>query len=72
MTKVFDQATGARWGAYHCDTVEFTAGMPDDLIDMSVYSPPFSSLYIYSDFCARHGQRGRGRGIFGNLSPPHS
>lgn len=46
---VLDQAEGADWAAYNCDTVEFTAALPDDSIDFSVYSPPFSSLYIYSE-----------------------
>lgn len=46
---VIDQATGANWAAYNADTVEFTAEMPDNSIDLSVYSPPFSSLYIYSE-----------------------
>lgn len=49
MVKVLDQSAGERWAAYHCDTVEFTAQMPSNSIDMSVYSPPFSSLYIYSE-----------------------
>lgn len=46
---VIDQETTARFAAYQADTVEFTAGMPDNSIDFSVYSPPFSSLYIYSE-----------------------
>lgn len=46
---VFDHALGQQFAAYHVDTVEFTAGMPADSIDLSVYSPPFSSLYIYSE-----------------------
>lgn len=49
MTKVFAQEHGERFSAYHVDTVEFTAGMPANSIDLSVYSPPFSSLYIYSE-----------------------
>lgn len=49
MLKVLDQAQGRDWALYNCDTVEFTAGMPADSIDLSVYSPPFSSLYIYSE-----------------------
>lgn len=48
MTNVFDQKMGERWAAYNVDTVEFTAAMPSESIDFSVYSPPFSSLYIYS------------------------
>ena len=47
--KVLDQAEGEGWFAYNCDAVEFAAGLPSDAIDFSVYSPPFSSLYIYSE-----------------------
>lgn len=49
MTNVFAQKIGERFAAYNVDTVEFTAGMPDNSIDFSVYSPPFSSLYTYSE-----------------------
>ncbi|MCY0150910.1 site-specific DNA-methyltransferase [Hoeflea sp. G2-23] len=49
MTNVLDQSAGTSWNAYNADTVEFTAGMPTNSIDLSVYSPPFSSLYIYSE-----------------------
>tara|TARA_R110002020_G_scaffold266483_33_gene481502 strand:- start:17673 stop:18575 length:903 start_codon:yes stop_codon:yes gene_type:complete len=49
MTNVLDQAEGEGWAAYNADTVEFTAEMPANSIDLSVYSPPFSSLYIYSE-----------------------
>lgn len=46
---VFEQEIADRYAAYCVDTVEFTAGLPDNSIDFSVYSPPFSSLYIYSE-----------------------
>ena len=46
---VFDQHVSDRFAAYNVDTVEWTAGMPANSVDLSVYSPPFSSLYIYSD-----------------------
>jgi hypothetical protein len=49
MTNVFAQHLGDRFAAYNCDCVEFTAGMPANSIDLSVYSPPFSSLYTYSE-----------------------
>lgn len=49
MTDVHDQAIGERFAAYNCDTVEFTATMPADSIGLSVYSPPFSQLYVYSE-----------------------
>ena len=48
-TKVLDQEMGRRFAAYHADCVDFTRGLPDGSVDFSVYSPPFSSLYIYSD-----------------------
>lgn len=47
--KVIDQAHGERWAAYHADCVEGVAALPADSVDFSVYSPPFSSLYIYSE-----------------------
>lgn len=47
--KVIDQAFGERWAAYNADCVEFTAGLPAGSVNFAVYSPPFSSLYIYSE-----------------------
>lgn len=47
--KVFAEHHGDRFAAFNVDTVEFTAGMPDNSIDLSIYSPPFSSLYVYSE-----------------------
>lgn len=38
-----------RYALYHGDCVEHVASLPDNSVDFSVYSPPFSSLYIYSD-----------------------
>lgn len=46
---VLDQRAGDRFAAYNCDTVEFTAKMPTESIDLSVYSPPFAHLFVYSD-----------------------
>jgi DNA modification methylase len=46
---VLNQKAGDGWNIYNADCVEFSAGMPDNSIDLSVYSPPFSSLYIYSE-----------------------
>lgn len=55
MTNVIDQAEGKGWSAYNADCVPFTAALPDNSIDFSVYSPPFSSLYIYSESVADMG-----------------
>jgi hypothetical protein len=49
MTNVLDQAHGEGWAFYNADCVDFVGGLPDNSIDFSVYSPPFSSLYIYSE-----------------------
>lgn len=34
---------------YNGDCVEYMATMPDACVDLSVFSPPFANLYIYSD-----------------------
>jgi len=47
--RVLTQAHGDNWHAYHADCVEVLATLPDNSVDFSVFSPPFSSLYIYSD-----------------------
>ncbi|MFD1330722.1 DNA-methyltransferase [Methylopila musalis] len=46
---VLAQHLGEDFALYNVDTVEFTAAMPSASVDFSVYSPPFSSLYIYSE-----------------------
>lgn len=46
---ILAQETGEDWTAIHGDCVEALADLPDNCIDYSVYSPPFSSLYIYSE-----------------------
>jgi len=47
--KVFAQQVTDRWSAYNADCVEVTANLPTDSVGMSIYSPPFSHLFIYSD-----------------------
>lgn len=37
------------WKIYHGDCIEHMATLPDDSFDFSVFSPPFPSLYAYSD-----------------------
>lgn len=48
MTMVQDQREGEGWVAYNADCVPVVAGMADDSVHFSVYSPPFASLYTYS------------------------
>lgn len=40
---------GDGWAIYLGDCVEVLAGMPEGLIDCSIFSPPFSDLFVYSD-----------------------
>lgn len=40
---------GDHWQAIHGDCVDVVRQMPDESIGFSVYSPPFSGLYIYND-----------------------
>lgn len=49
MTSVINQTIGERFSLFNADTVEFTPSLPDDSIGLSVYSPPFSQLYVYSE-----------------------
>lgn len=53
--KVLDQFQGRDFSAYNADCVTFAQGLPDNSIDMTVYSPPFSSLYVYSESVADMG-----------------
>ena len=46
MTK--DQIITDEYAIYNSDCMEVVAQMPDESIDLSVYSPPFASLYTYS------------------------
>ena len=49
MTKVLDQSIGEDYALYHGDCVEVIQGIPDESIHFSVYSPPFESLFTYSN-----------------------
>jgi len=41
--------TGDNWCLYNGDCCEVASGLPDESIHFTVFSPPFSSLYVYSD-----------------------
>lgn len=47
--KCLDEAHGEKFSVYQADCVDLASQMPDNSIDLSIYSPPFSGLYIYSD-----------------------
>ena len=44
-----DTATGDGWTLHLSDCVEAVGEMPDDSIGYTVFSPPFASLYTYSN-----------------------
>lgn len=44
-----DQAITDKYALYHGDCVEVLAGLPEHSVDYSIFSPPFSSLYTYSN-----------------------
>lgn len=47
--KVLDQTITDSSVLYHGDSVEVLAGLPSESIHYSIYSPPFASLYTYSN-----------------------
>jgi len=46
---IINEIHADRYSIYNGDCCEVVPSLPADSIDLSVYSPPFSSLYIYSD-----------------------
>jgi len=44
-----DQDVATQWAIYHGDCVEVMKGLPDKSVDYSIFSPPFASLYTYSN-----------------------
>jgi DNA modification methylase len=49
MIPVINEHIGDNFAAYNTDCVEGVARLPDNSIGFSIYSPPFSHLFIYSD-----------------------
>ena len=47
--KVLTQAQGKEWALYHADACEAIKGIPENSIHYSIFSPPFASLYTYSN-----------------------
>lgn len=57
MAKVrcLNQHDGANFTAYHGDCVDVVRQLPSNSVGLSVFSPPFSGLYIYNDSAADMG-----------------
>lgn len=53
--KCLDSESENNWQAINGDCVDVISQLPKNSIDFSVYSPPFSSLFVYSDSVADMG-----------------
>lgn len=49
MVSVIDTVAGENYQIYNGDCVEVASGLPDESVGFVIYSPPFSSLYTYSN-----------------------
>jgi DNA modification methylase len=49
VDSVIEQSSGDNWQIYNADCVEAVGNLPDDSVGFSVFSPPFASLYTYSN-----------------------
>ena len=47
--KVIDQTITDDWALYQGDCIEVTRGLLENSVHYSIFSPPFLSLYVYSD-----------------------
>ena len=47
--RCINQKTSKKWSMFHGDCIEVLQGIPDQSIGYSIFSPPFSSLYTYSN-----------------------
>lgn len=44
-----EASSGDTWTAHHGDCVDVVSSLPDESVGFSVFSPPFASLYTYTD-----------------------
>lgn len=49
MTNVINQEISDRYSLYNADCVDVARSLPDESIDFSIYSPPFESLFVFSN-----------------------
>jgi len=47
--RCLNEKHGDRFAAYHGDCVDVVGQLPDNSVGFSVYSPPFGSLFVYSE-----------------------
>jgi len=46
---ILKQEHSESWSLYNADCIDLMSELPNDSIDYSIFSPPFASLYTYSD-----------------------
>jgi hypothetical protein len=68
--KVIDQAEGDDWKIWNGDCVDVARGLPDGSLHYTVFSPPFESLYTFSDDPRDMSQLHRQRDVLGALPVP--
>lgn len=49
MNSVLDQANGENWCLWNADCVEVVNSLPENSLHLSIFSPPYASLYTYSN-----------------------
>lgn len=49
MNTVLDQAHGDNWTIWNADCVEVVNSLPENSLHLSIFSPPYASLYTYSN-----------------------
>ena len=49
MNNVLNQSIGNDYALYHGDSCDILPMLPDKSVDYSIFSPPFASLYTYSN-----------------------
>lgn len=47
--RVINQEHTERYSIYHADCVEIVSQLPNESVDYSIFSPPFSNLFTYSN-----------------------
>lgn len=49
MSAVINQEITDKFALYNADCVDVARGLPENSIDFGIYSPPFESLYVFSN-----------------------
>lgn len=49
MSRCLSQENGPNWTVYNSDCVDVVSELPENSLHYTLYSPPFESLYVFSD-----------------------